>query len=194
MNPLLSVLVLSVHTRYRTLALRLQDQLWPQWDALAPPDKRAVEVLVLTDAFGLTIGAKRNALTGIARGRYVQFVDDDDRVEPDMMREVLRATATDCDVITFGVSVTLDGGPAKPCRYDPAFGHDYNTPDEYRRIPNHICAVKRVLAQDVGWSDVNYGEDEDYSKRLLPRLHSHHEIEKVLYHYEYESGTSESKR
>src|SRR4051794_26463346 len=131
-NPLLSILVLSVHTRYRTTALRLQDQLWAQYDALAPQDKRDVEVLVLTDAFGLTIGAKRNALVGIARGRYVQFVDDDDQVEPDMMREVLRATATDADVISFRVAVTLDGGPAKLCRYSPSFERDYNTPDEYR--------------------------------------------------------------
>lgn len=190
----LSVLVLSVHTRYRTFALRIQDQLWSQYENLAPPDKASVEVLVLTDAFGLTIGAKRNALVGIARGRYVQFVDDDDQVDPDMMRSVLRATATNCDVISFHVSVTLDGGPAKLCRYDPTFGHDYNTPDEYRRIPNHICAVKRVLARETGWSDVNYGEDADYGKRLLPLLNSHHEIPKVLYHYEYDRGTSESQR
>lgn len=188
----LSILVLSTHTRSKTFGPRIQEQLFSQYEALQPVQQARVEIMMLTDTKSLTIGEKRNVLAEAATGRYVQFVDDDDRVEPDMIRTVLAATLTRADVITFLVSVTLDGGPPKLCRYSKDFGHDYNLADEYRRIPNHICAVKADIARATGWADINYGEDADYSKRLLPRLATECTIERVLYHYDFNRATSES--
>lgn len=191
MTPDLSVLVCSVDTRYRTFALELQDQLWAQLDLLP---RGHAEVLILTDGRGLSIGAKRNALARIARGRYLQFVDDDDRIAPDMFRTVLDATRHDADVITFHASVTLDGGPAKLCRYSLEFERDYDTPEEYRRLPNHICAVKRDHVLATGFPDVSVGEDADFAARLRPLLRTEHRIDRVLYHYDYCRETSESRR
>lgn len=192
MTPDLSVLVASIHTRYRNFGLAIQDQLFSQWKALPNPDR--VQVMVLTDTKSLSIGHKRNALARAATGRYIQFIDDDDRVAANMMASVLEATSTDVDVITFRASVRINGGPPKICRYSRTFGADYNTEEEYRRIPNHLCVVKRELALDTTWGDVDYGEDRDYSTRLLPRLKTEHEINQVLYFYDYSDRTSESKR
>lgn len=189
----LSVLVLSLHTRYRTFGLSIQDQLWTQYAMLPIRDQRRVEILILTDNKSLTIGAKRSILANAARGRYIQFVDDDDRVADDMLAAVLAATRSGTDVITFLASVTLDGGPAKICRYSASFHQDYNTEEEYRRIPNHICAVRRELAVETGWGDLTWGEDRDYSARLLPRLETETAIDRVLYHYDYSGETSESR-
>lgn len=189
----LSVLVCSIHTRYRNFGLAIQDQLFTQYRALRPYDRERVEIMVLTDTKSLTIGHKRNALVAAATGRYVQFIDDDDRIADDMLAQVLAATDSQADVIAFQASVTINGGPPRLCRYSLTYGQDYNTDDEYWRIPNHLCAVKRVLAQATQWGDINYGEDRDYSTRLLPLLHSEHQIDRVLYYYDYDQATSESR-
>lgn len=194
MIPDLSVLVASIHTRYRTFGLAIQDQLFTQYRSLPPEDLARVEIMVLTDTKSLSIGYKRNALASASTGRYVVFVDDDDRVADSYIASLLAGTETDADVITFNSEVSLDGDPPKLCRFSMRYRQDQNTADEYLRIPNHLCAVKRVLAREVGWRDINYGEDRDYSTRLLPMLHSEHKIDRVLYYYDFNEETSESKR
>jgi glycosyltransferase involved in cell wall biosynthesis len=190
----LSVLMCSVDTRYRTLALRMQDMLWTQYGNLPPVDQLRVEILILTDNRIMTIGAKRNLLVKAARGRYVQFVDDDDRLDDEALATVLAATASNADVITFPVMVRLGGGPARICRYSKDFGHDHNTPTGFKRLPNHICAVKRRLAQRTRFPEICMGEDADYARRLLPLLKTEHAIEKPLYFYDYDPRTSECRR
>lgn len=192
MNPDLSVLVCSVDTRYRSFALALQDRLWAQRNALPDPDR--VEILILSDPRMMSIGRKRNVLVQAASGRYVSFVDDDDRLESNYVAEVLRATDGNADVITFPVLVSLGGGPERICKYDIRFERDYNTPHEFRRIPNHICAVRRDLALDTPYADINMGEDADYAKRLLPKLRSQCSIPDPLYHYDFDPRTSECRR
>jgi glycosyltransferase involved in cell wall biosynthesis len=190
----LSILVCSVHTRYRTFALKLQDQLYRQHEALPRGDRQRVEIIVMCDTKSMSIGAKRNALVRAASGRYVQFVDDDDRVADDMIATVLAGTDSNCDTITFPAMVSLGGGPARICHYSKEFGHDHNTPTGFHRLPNHICATKRVLAMDTPFADINMGEDADYARRLLPKLTTELRIMDPLYYYDYDPRTSECRR
>lgn len=188
----LSILVASIHTRYRGFGLAIQDQLFGQWRELPQPQR--VEIMVLTDTKSLSIGHKRNALVKASTGRYVVFVDDDDRVSRDYLASILDATASNADVIVFNSSVSLNGEEPKLCRFSMSYRQDRNTIDEYLRIPNHLCAVRRNLALATTWGDIDYGEDRDYSTRLLPSLTSEHKIDKVLYYYDFNQETSESKR
>jgi glycosyltransferase involved in cell wall biosynthesis len=192
MTPDLSVLVCSVDTRYRTFALRMQDQLWEQRNAL--PDPRRVEVIILTDARQMSIGRKRNLLVQAATGRYVQFIDDDDRIAEGALAAVLAATGSDADVIVFPAMVSLGGGPQRMCVYSMKFERDENTQQMYKRIPNHICAVKRELAVQVPFADICMGEDADYAQRLKPLLTSEYVIQRPLYHYDFDPRTSECRR
>lgn len=189
----LSILVPSIHKRFNNFALRIQDQLYKQRDRLTPADQERVEILVLTDTMTRTIGAKRNALVGIARGRYVQFVDDDDRLHPTALKQVLDATGSDADAIVFLALVSINGGPQRVCRYSRRYGRDINTETEYHRLPNHICAVKRDLVIATGFPDKSYGEDADYARRLLPRLRTEYRIDQALYFYDYDRKTSASR-
>lgn len=188
---LLSVLVPSVDLRATSSAPRLLNQLFSQRAALSPEDQQKIEVIVLADTRSRSVGRKRNDLVAIAQGEYVAFVDDDDRVADDYLAQLLGAIQREyADVVTFEVAVTVNGSPAKTARYSIGYQADQDAPNEYRRLPNHLCAVRRSLVLQTGFADRTWGEDSDYSKRLKPRLETQTQIGKVLYYYDYDESSS----
>lgn len=190
----LSVLICSTHTRWNTFGQNIQAQLWTQYNALQSEYQDRIEIIMLTDNKKMMLGQKRNVMVDMAQGRYVAFVDDDDRVDPNYLTSLLHATETDADVITFLVSVSLNGHKPKLCRYSIEFKHDHNTTTGYERLPNHICAVKRELASQVSFPNLPYGEDSAYSKLLLPLLKTERHLPVVLYHYDYDAETTETQQ
>src|SRR5690606_17931204 len=116
----------------------------------------------------ILLGEKRNIMVDMAQGEYVVHVDCDDRLEPDYIESLLNATKTGVDVITFKVSVSLNGAAAKICHYSKGFLKDHNTWDAYFRLPNHICCIKREVCQKVSFPIILYGEDAVFAQLLLP--------------------------
>lgn len=189
----LSILVCSVHTRYKTFLPKIQDQLYDQYNALPNADQDRVEIIVLTDNKKMMLGHKRNTMVNIAQGKYIAFVDDDDRIAEDYIAELLKATASDVDSIVFQAEVSLNGEKPKLCHYSKDVRRDYNHKNAYYRIPNHICCVKRELSLKSSFPNVLYGEDAGYGKVLLPHLKTEHKIDKVLYYYDYNGDTTETQ-
>jgi len=189
----LSVLICSTHTRSTTFGPAIQKQVWDQLAALPAEDQARIEILMLTDNKSMMLGFKRNTMVDMAQGRYVQFVDDDDRIAPDMFRRVLDATASNADVITFLAAVSLNGNSPKTCHYSLDYVEDRNTENGYQRVPNHICAIRRDLARQVSYPHVAYGEDSGYSRLLRPLLRTEHHIDRVLYFYDYCLETTEAQ-
>ena len=189
----LSILVCSVHTRYDTFAPQIQKQLYEQLATLPEPDQDRVEIIMLTDNKKMMLGHKRNVMVDIAQGKYIAFVDDDDRIASNYMAELLKATETDADCIVFKAEVSLNGEPPKICDYSKDHRRDYNHKDGYYRIPNHICCVKRAVSLKSSFPHLLYGEDAGYGKVLLPHLKTEHKINKVLYYYDYNAETTETQ-
>lgn len=189
----LSILVCSVHTRYKTFLPKIQDQLFDQLNSLSEADQQRVEIIVLTDNKQMMLGHKRNTMIDIAQGNYIVFVDDDDRIAPDYITELLKGTESGADAIVFTAMVSLNGEPAKPCYYSKEYQVDYNKSNAYYRIPNHICCVKRSVSLKSSFPNVLYGEDAGYGKLLLKHLKTEHVIDKVLYYYDYNADTTETQ-
>lgn len=190
----LSVLIPSVHTRRSTFLPKALEMIYGQYEQLSPEQQAVVEILTLVDNKKMMLGAKRNTLIDIAQGEYIVFVDDDDRIEPDYLTQLLEAIEySGADCIAFLASVSINGGKPRICRYSKDFGKDYNTPTEYHRIPNHICCVKKSVSLKSSFPNIKYQEDAGYSKVLLPHISSEYKINKVLYHYDFNEQTTETQ-
>jgi glycosyltransferase involved in cell wall biosynthesis len=187
MQPKLSILICTLEKRDEMFKL-LYAKLAYQYSG------EDVEIISSIDNGEMSVGEKRNNLLEQAKGEWVAFADDDDRVSSDYIKELLSGIETGADVITFQVSVSLNGATPKLCYYSKNFDADYNEPNAYFRLPNHLMCVKRELALQVPFKEVNFGEDADYAKRLQPLLKTEHSIDKVLYHYDFYSEKTETQR
>lgn len=190
----LSILVPSVHTRRKTFLPKALDMLYDQVDCLSIDEQKEVEILFLVDNKTMMLGNKRNTMIDIAQGKYVQFVDDDDRIAPDFLKTLLSATESDADCIVFHAEVRINDQEPKLCYYSKDNKKDFNRGDAFYRIPNHICCIKKEVSQKSSFPNIMYGEDSGYSKVLLPHLKSEYKIDKVLYYYDYNIESSETQQ
>ena len=153
---------------------------------------KPVEILYLGDNWKMKVGEKRNNLIYLATGEYICFVDDDDRVEPDFVSEILKGIEqSNADCITYRASVRLNGGPAKICYYSNKFKNQ-NLPDRYLRQPNHLMVWRKSIVEL--FPDINIGEDNKFGAEMEKKEYSEHAIEKVLYHYDFDSRTTEAQK
>ncbi len=187
----LSILVCSVLNRRNSFLPLILEELNKQTH-----DKTDVEVICIVDNKTRMLGIKRNDLVNMAQGDYVAFVDDDDKLSPDYISELLKAIeiCDDADVINFIVNVSLNGDPFKPCYYSVTHGHDFNRAESYHRLPNHIMCIKRQLCIDTPYKPILRGEDSAFSQDLLPKIKKEFDILKVLYEYHFNQNTTETQQ
>lgn len=181
----LSILICTIYDR-------AQGYLPALLTTLSVQKTKDVEILYLGDFKDMTTAQKRNKLLLIARGQYVSFVDDDDKVSDDYVKDLLDATKTDADVITFlGRYVTEWENTL--VKYHIEHKGNHNLKNIYTRMPNHICCIKREIAKDVGFlPNLNVGEDYEFSVRLRRKIKTAHHINKELYYYHYNHEISET--
>lgn len=177
----LSVLICSLESRKRFLD-RLLERINPQ------TNNDQVEIIIDVDKGERTIGKKRNDLLHKAKGSYISFVDDDDLVAPDYVKRIIEATRTDPDCVGMEGIITFDGRNPKKFIHSLRYREWFEKKGIYYRNPNHLSPVKRELALQVMFPEINMGEDQDYSMRLLPFLKTEKYISGPIYFYEYISN------
>jgi len=180
MSKKLSILICSLYSRAEKLN-RLLAKLNPQLNA-------EVEVLVKSDHGEMIIGQKRNKLLSEATGEYIAFIDDDDLVSDDYVAKILSAIQTSPDCVGMQGVITFQGQCPRIFIHSTKYDSWFEQNDVYYRPPNHLNPVKRELALQVGFPELNHGEDRDYSMRLKSLLKSEKFITGVIYHYLYEKG------
>jgi len=195
----LSILVCSLSNRLQNFSV-IQD-LVKQAEGLP------VQVLYLGDNKTMTVGEKRNKLIDLAAGEFICFVDDDDRVEPDYVRTIYDAISHEShesqipvNLVTFQASVKINNGPAKICKYSASIEGDYNTDEFYYRLPNHLMVWRKDFVEE--FPEINCGEDAQFGKLMKVKIKNNGlyenytvcEILKVLYHYDFNSNTTETQK
>ncbi|HUU21631.1 MAG TPA: glycosyltransferase [Phycisphaerae bacterium] len=149
-----------------------------------------VEILCLLDNRARTLSEKRNTIIAAAKGRFVVFADDDDRVEPDYVEALLGAIRgePEADVVCFDVMVHGAGGSDRLCRYGIGL-EDRDAEDAFYRKPNHIMAWRTDLARAVPYEDT-WDEDTQWARKAQARVRAEARVDRVLYHYDVDPVTT----
>jgi len=175
-----SILICTVpnrRDRMQVLYDSLEDQLHRCSAAIG-----RVEILVLGDNKARSVGLKRQSLLDIARGEFISFVDDDDKVSVDYVEQILHTLDANqypfnIDLVTFPVKVTIDGKKEGIVRsskqYIPtdlwAPLQEYEPPVIYR--PPHMLMVWRTsVARKGTFPDENFGEDFKWARQCWPHI------------------------
>lgn len=132
------------------------------------------------------VGIKRNRLLRQSTGEYIVFVDSDDEIASNYVSLILEACKSGADCIGISGIITTNGHDKRQWHISKEYGKWFTGPDGvYYRTPNHISPVKRELALQAGFPEIPFGEDAEYSRRLLPLLKTEVKIEQNIYHYKY---------
>jgi len=142
--------------------------------------------IISDDSMDYNIGTKRNKLLQQAKGEYIVFIDDDDQISHDYVSKILQACKSGFDCIGISGIITTNGSDKRQWHISKDYGRWYTGNDgTYFRTPNHISPVKRELALQAGFPEISFGEDAEYSRRLLPLLKTETKVEGNIYHYDY---------
>src|SRR5690606_24736050 len=109
----------------------------------------------------------------------------DDKISSDYIRKILTAVSESPDCIGISGVITTNRKKKKQWHISKEYGRWYEKSGVYYRTPNHISPVKRELALKAMFPQINYGEDAEYSKRLLPFLKTEVKVKGNIYHYDY---------
>ena len=192
-SPLLSLLIPTV-TRH----LPFFNELWTEL-CRQIGDRKDVELLAFVDNRALSIGSKRSTLLNLVRGQWMVFIDSDDLVSPNFIEAITSALLANplTDLLLYQTRVFTPGKPDYICHYDKEISKDSrywegNPPTAYYGPPAHHHVWRSELAKPFAFIDANVGEDFDWVQRVSPLVKTQHKIEQVLYHYRYDTNTSES--
>lgn len=131
------------------------------------------------------VGIKRNRLLRQAKGRYVVFIDSDDQIMRGYVSKILDACKSDADCIGINGYMTTNKKNHQEWYISKDYGKWFTANNTHFRTTNHISPVKRELALMAMFPEIPFGEDYQYSMRLLPFLKTEKIIAEPLYYYDY---------
>ena len=114
------------------------------------------------------LGSNRQDLLEGAQGEYVNFIDDDDLVTDNYVREILRGIDLDVDVVCVNAIHTTDGRQPKLV-VDIHYQEWSETSLGYLRGVQFRDAVKRDIATMVPYPDIRFGEDHAWTRAIEAR-------------------------
>lgn len=184
----LSILICSIHERAGMLSLLMQE-LNRQIEQNNAND--LVEIIVETDCRGeSTTGAKRNELYKLAAGTYSTSIDDDDRVAPNYLSEILKAAKEDTDSIAISGWIETNGKDR--VHWDISKDNGYEAVKDngvtvYKRYPNHITPIKSEICKRFLFEDISHFEDFKWATLIHNSglIKTEAKTQGELYYYRY---------
>lgn len=153
-----------------------------------------VQILSICDTKEMKVGEKRNHLLKMSSGKYVQFVDDDDRLAPDFVKKMYEATLSGMDVVTFRGEYHESGIFHSEFLISTMVRADSNMHGIMYRRPNHLCPVKREIALQCVFPDKNFGEDSEYANQINNIIKNEQHINEKMYFYMFDINNSQTHR
>lgn len=163
-----------------------------------PGAKDEVEIRVMSDNRERTVGEKRNALLHAAAGDFVAFVDDDDQVADDYVRQILEAIIRNPTIDCVGMRgiMTRKNSHQRQVVYSLNYPGGFESGGVYYRPPCHLTPVRRSIAIRYSYANVSLGEDAQWSTRVAADrvLKSEFFVDRILYHYRFNPKSSGTQK
>lgn len=188
MTKLISILICTIPSRKKML-----DELVTDLNHQIMKSGRHEEIEICVCSGTGSIGSKRNTLMTGAIGKYVAYIDDDDKVGPFYVSTLIDGADKGFDCVSlrghYSVNGVFDGVFEHSIKYN-AWETLSNGQIKYVRMPNHLNLIKKEIAEKFPFPDKNFSEDHDFSKRLHESglIKSEYYTEEILYYYNYISG------
>ena len=152
------------------------------------PVTEGVEIITDDSPRDVPTGTKRNSLISRATGEYISQIDCDDVVPEFYISELLKAIESNPDVVTFNGFMTTNAMSRK--NFVIKLGERYEERNGvYYRYPNHLCAFKKSVVEQVKfrpiWVQEDYFWATDIKDRRLLKTSVH--IDKDMYWYDYKT-------
>jgi hypothetical protein len=152
------------------------------------PDLR-IAIAIGFDNREVTIGAKRQSMLQAAQGKYVSFIDDDDRVSAHYFEDAAACIAGNFDCMRLrgeivGYTWTFTHSTANKLT---DFMANETT---FLRPPNHLNVMKADIAKTTQFCDATSGEDLDWAIKLARTgfLRTEYQSDEGRIHYTYDLG------
>jgi GT2 family glycosyltransferase len=210
-TPLISIVmpVYNVDPKWLNIAIdSVKEQWYTNWELCIADDKSTnqetvnflksiddekVHITFLDE--NLNISGASNAAISLANGEYIALLDNDDKLTPDALYEMVKAiNLYKADFIYSDEDfITVDEVCIEP-HFKPDFSPDLLLAHNYI---THFTCFRRSLLDEVGLFNSLYDGSQDYDLflRLTEKAHKIHHIPKVLYHWRMlETSTSTDSR
>lgn len=197
---LFSILIPSLFNRYEVfneLINKLEKQI--EENNL----KEEIEIITHIDNKNIRLIRKRNNMLLSSRGKFIAFLDDDDTVSDDYIKEIVKKIKEnpESDVITFKQHCNCDG-------WEFNLFSDINSKvdkvkvsnNSYIRYPWIWCVWKRENVVDISFKDsrdrINCGEDKEWLIQIMKskKIKTETKIDKVLHYYRFDSNKTETQK
>ncbi len=181
---LLSILIPSMTTRATQL-----ESLWREIDKQTAECGVVDQIEILTeiDDGSTPTGTKRQRLLERAKGLYSVFIDDDDLISSNYIKEVTKALGSRPDCVGFKYRVTTPQGQTRIAIASLENEGWMTVAGITMWSIMHTSPVLTKLALQAGFPDTWYREDFIYSDKLKPLLKSQVFIDQILYFYQRSS-------
>ena len=162
---------------------------------------RPVQLLWIGDNKSMTTGEKRNLLLNSAKGEWICYIDDDDRISANYVSTILEAIESNPDktVITFKGEQTTDGKRDLDFKYSVSYGRNFKKDEDGKKwkvmLPDHLCVWRKEKISE-SFQHKNIGEDHSWAKAMALTYTDKDEVNlnDYLYFYDYNRETTECRR
>jgi glycosyltransferase involved in cell wall biosynthesis len=186
----LSILIPTVPSRIKTFFPSIIECINNQINVL---NRNDIEIIGLFDNKRRTTGDKRNDLLNLAKGEYLVFIDDDDRIGLDYVKSIIEVLDSGpCDCVVFDSICNIDGKYDCTCKYGIEFSYTKQG-TSWTGLPAHTMVYRSAIAKRHLFPCQRYGEDMDWVSRASKEIKIQKRIDKVLYHYDMCHATSETR-
>lgn len=185
----LSILILTTPRRLETFCPKIIRELECQ-----VANRNDIEIICVYDNLKRSVGHKRNDLLYMAQGKYVTFIDDDDRIASDYIDSIMKCIEDnyDVDIICFHCICTINNMKQQYCKYSKDYNYEEKGTDWCGK-PAHTMVWKATIAKKHHYEDKQYGEDVSWVKKAVLDIHTEVQINKVLYYYDFNGEISETR-